>query len=186
MKPRISASKRIINKLNQKINHAKQIGNVAMLRKTQVILCIISDFTYEDIAKIVSVSVETIRLLVTAFLLKGFACFDSKKSPGRPPKLTKTQKKELKKTIKKGPETAGYQSGCWNSALIQNYIYENFGIYFSVFYIAELLKNLGFSYQKARFASAHLDPTKRQEWLDTKWPEILKLSKKKKIISFLW
>ncbi len=31
-----------------------------------------------------------------------------------------------------------------------------------------LLRNLGFSYQKARFVSDHLDEVKRQEWRSVK------------------
>jgi len=36
------------------------------------------------------------------------------------------------------------------------------------------LKNLGFSYQKARFVSDHLDPLARQKWLSVTWPAIVK------------
>ena len=36
--------------------------------------------------------------------------------------------------------------------------------------MAALLKNLGFSFQKARFVSDHLDEARRQEWLLTTWP----------------
>ena len=48
--------------------------------------------------------------------------------------------------------------------MIQQLIYERFGVYYNVFYIAQLLKNLGFSYQKAAFVSDHLNESKRSEW----------------------
>jgi len=35
--------------------------------------------------------------------------------------------------------------------MIQWLIYEQFGVEYSVFYIPQLLKNMGFSYQKAKF-----------------------------------
>ena len=41
--------------------------------------------------------------------------------------------------------------------MIQQLIYDRFGVFYNVFYIAQLLKNLGFSYQKAAFVSDHLD-----------------------------
>jgi transposase len=37
-----------------------------------------------------------------------------------------------------------------------------------------LLHNLGFSFQKARFVSDHLDAAKRRAWLEEKWPSILR------------
>jgi transposase len=36
------------------------------------------------------------------------------------------------------------------------------------------LRNLGFSFQKARFVSDHLDEAKRQAWITQEWPQILK------------
>jgi len=41
------------------------------------------------------------------------------------------------------------------------------------------LKNMGFSYQKAKFVSDHKDPKKHKEWLEKKWPEILRLAEEK-------
>jgi hypothetical protein len=46
-----------------------------------------------------------------------------------------------------------------------------------VHYVSELLKNLGFSFQKARFVSDHLDEAKRREWLQQTWPQIQKQAK---------
>ena len=48
------------------------------------------------IAKTLKVSEEAIRLWVNALLLKGVEDLISNKGPGRPPKLTKTQKEELR------------------------------------------------------------------------------------------
>ncbi len=50
---------------------------------------------------------------------------------------------------------------------------------YSVNYLSQLLKNMGFSYQKARFVSDHKDPEKRQEWLAHIWPEVMGLAKAK-------
>jgi len=62
--------------------------------------------------------------------------------------------------------------------MIQHIIHEKFGVFYSVQYIAQLLKNMGFSYQKARFVSDHKDPEKRMEWLEKTWPEIIKHAKR--------
>ena len=72
---------------------------------------------------------------------------------------------------------AGFTSACWRSPIIQQLIYERFGVFYNVFYLAQLLKHLGFSYQKAAFVSDHLNEAKRQEWCTTTWPQILTLAK---------
>lgn len=63
--------------------------------------------------------------------------------------------------------------------MVQDLIHKRFGVFYSVFYIAQLLKNLGFTYQKARFASDHIDEIARRRWLDETWPKILRLSRRR-------
>lgn len=178
MRPRITASKVMITKLEKKVSLAYDRGDIQILRRAQGLLGVFRGNLYEEIAQIVGVTVETLRLWIRSFLVDGFRSLKSKRSKGRPSKLTKEQKKQLKKVIKSGPEAAGFACGCWNSAIVQAYIKKTFKVFYSVHYIAELLKNLGMSYQKARFASAHIDPKKRDEWIKTTWPKILRQAKK--------
>jgi len=63
--------------------------------------------------------------------------------------------------------------------MIQHLIYEQFGVLYAVHYLSQLLKNMGFSYQKARFVSDHKDPEKRREWLAQTWPAVMKRAKEK-------
>jgi transposase len=111
-------------------------------------------------------------------MLGGPESLKSRKSPGRKPGLTKTRKKEPDKLITAGPSKCGFPGACWRSPMIQNLIYEKFGVFYSVHYISQLLKSMGFSYQKAKFVSDHHDPVLRQEWLDKKWTEIYRLALK--------
>jgi hypothetical protein len=47
-------------------------------------------------------------------------------------------------------------------------------------YVCTLLKNLGFSFQKARLVSDHLDAAKRLTWLEEKWPALIRAAKRTK------
>lgn len=129
---------------------------------------------YTQIASILKVCEESIRLWVNSFLLKGVDGLESRKPSGRPSKLTRTQRKELDKIITEGPVKAGFPGACWRSPMIQSFIYEKFGVFYSVHYISQLL-----SYQKAKFVADHKDPEKRKKWLKEKWSEIFKLAQKK-------
>jgi transposase len=113
------------------------------------------------------------------FSVIGVKRFIYKKPTGRPSKLTKKQRNQLDQLICQGPQKSGFPGACWRSPMIQWLIYEKFGVEYSVFYIPQLLKNMDFSYQKAKFGADHKEPEKRTQWLEQKWPEILKLAEKK-------
>ncbi len=162
-----------------RLKAAEQLANIRMVKRISAILWTADGLSKKQIANLLHVSVESVRLWLCSFLLHGIQQIAPKKSSGRPPKLNKTQKRQLAEIIDNGPAEAGFLSNCWRSPMIQYLIYNKFGMLYSVHYISQLLKNMGFSYQKARFVSDHLDEQARKQWLSKTWPEILALAKDK-------
>ena len=145
-----------------------------MAKRIMAVLAVAEKILYSQIATMLKVSDEFIRLCVKTVLVKGVEGLKPKKPNGRPSKLTKVQRRELDRLISEGPTKAGFPGACWRSPMIQLLIYERFGVEYSVHYVVQLLKNMGFSYQKATFVADHKDPEKRKEWLEKTWPEILR------------
>jgi len=110
---------------------------------------------------------------VQAFVLEGVASLRAGRAPGRPSKLTPSQKRRLCELIQAGPLAAGYPSGCWSTLFLQDLIQREFGVLYNHHYLASLLHNLGMSYQKARVVSDHLDAEQRRVWREQTWPAIL-------------
>ncbi|HJZ48689.1 MAG TPA: IS630 family transposase, partial [Roseiflexaceae bacterium] len=150
-----------------------------MIKRISALLLLVDGRTVSDIAARLAVSTQTIYAWRAAFLVRRYESLSRRSSPGRPPKLTASQRAQLKALVSAGPEAAGYDTGCWNSALIQDLIQREFGRLYNVHYLSELLGNLGFSYQKARFVSDHLDEAKRQEWCEREWPAILREARRR-------
>ncbi|NJM39491.1 MAG: IS630 family transposase [Anaerolineae bacterium] len=114
---------------------------------------------------------EWIRELV----LQGVGRLKYQRKGGRQAKLTPSQKQELCNYLDAGPQAAGFANGCWNSLLVQELIRREFGgVVYNRLYVCELLKNLGYSFQKAKFVSDHLDEEARRVWQAKTWPDILK------------
>lgn len=93
---------------------------------------------------------------------------------GRRPKVTPTQKKRLVEIIEAGPLVVGLETACWNSVLLRVLIWREFGVLYNRHYVGTLLPNLGFSFQKARCVSDHLDAATRLAWLQDQWPAIVR------------
>jgi transposase len=126
---------------------------------------------------VLQLSLAQVERYVHLFLCYGVRGVAFKTSPGRHPKLTKAQQRQLCRWIEAGPQACGLSGACWRSPMIQQLIKDRFGISYSVFYIAELLRNLGFSYQKAAFVSDHLNEVERHRFRTQTWPEILRLAR---------
>ena len=122
------------------------------------------------VAASIGVSSSSVYAWLSAFLLKGVAGLRVQWQGGRPRKLTPTQRQRLAELVKAGPAAAGFPTGCWHALLIQQVILREFKVMYNVQYVATLLHSLGFSFQKARFVSDHLDALARATWMTTTWP----------------
>ena len=91
-------------------------------------------------------SASTVYRWRQAFLLQRGDSLRYGTAPGRPSKLTPTQKVRLTELVAAGPLAAGYPTGCWSSVLLQDLIYREFGRLYNAHYVCTLLRNLGFSF----------------------------------------
>jgi transposase len=174
---------RLTNKTRRQLegalSRAEHRGDLPLAQRLKAVLALGEGMGTAAVARVLRVSVAAVASWLSSFLRLGLTGLRSKRSPGRPPKLTKTQKRELKRLVIAGPEAAGFPGACWRTPMIQALIHDRFGVFYSVKYISELLKNTGLSYQKAKFVADHMNPEKRREWVEKTWPEISNLAKAK-------
>src|SRR5262249_56864940 len=77
-----------------------------------------------------------------------------------------------------GQKCVGGERACWNFVFMRFLIGRVLGVLYNRHYVCTLLHNLGFSFQKARFVSDHLDEAKRLAWLTEQWPAIFRAAKR--------
>jgi len=165
--------------LTEAWQRALRRGDRRVVQRATALLLLAEQVPVPTVAARVGAGVSTVYAWLHAFLHAQWASLVYHSSPGRLARLTPTQKRRLHTLVSAGPEAAGYPTGCWNSAVVQDLIEREFGVLYSVQYVAELLKNLGFSYQKARFVSDHLDEGRREHWRTVEWPAILRLARQR-------
>ena len=175
----LKLSKRQKEALQDGLNRAEKSGDYKKCKKIMAILLINSKQCAHEASEILNVHIQTIRNWFKKYLLGGIRGLRHGSSPGRPPKLTKTQRRELIAIIKAGPETAGLPGACWRTPMLQHLIQEQYNIFYNAHYLSTLLKNLGFSYQKAKFVASKRDKAARKAWLEEVWPKIMRLANKK-------
>ncbi len=178
---RIQLSNATVKALQTQLQDAYRRDDVRLVRRISVLL----DLLTQQASVLVlcerwGLSPACLYNWQKAFLLRGMESLVYHHSGGRPEKLTPKQKKRLVELIEAGPLVVGLETACWNSVLIRVLIWREFGVLYNRQYVCTLLHNLGFSFQKARFVSDHLDAATRLAWLEQKWPTIVRAAKRRK------
>jgi transposase len=178
---RIQLSQAPVKALQSPVQHAYRKDDVRVVRRITVLLAmLVPQVPVAVVHERWGVSPACLYAWRQAFLLRGRDRLVYRHGGGRPEKWTPKQKKRLVELLDAGPLVVGFESACWNSVIIRVMIWREFGVLYNRHYVCTLLHNLGFSFQKARFVSDHLDEAKRQAWLRDKWPAILRAAKRRK------
>jgi len=179
---RIRLSSKTRKELEHHLEQAYARGDLRLVKRLTALLLCEKEFRMGEIAELVQVCGRTVRNWVKAFLLQGFASLVYRFSSGRRPKLTKTQKKALCALIEAGPLAYGLPTALWNAPILQQVIWKEYGVLYTRHYVCQLLRNWGFSFQKAKFVSDHLDEAKREVWRTKTWPDILKQAREQQAV----
>ena len=171
-----------VKMLIQRMQFAYRVGDLRLVRRTSALLHLAKQPTIAQVAETYSVARQTVYDWLKALMCHGEGSLAYHRSPGRKPRLTATQKQRLAELIQAGPQMAGFPTACWTSVLLQQLIRREFGVLYNRYYVCELLRTLGFSFQKARFVSDHLDEEARRQWWADTWPQIVRLAEEKRAL----
>jgi len=177
---RIQLSRATVKDRHSRLQHAYQRDDVRLVRRITVLIdLLVHQVPMAVLCERWGLSPSCLYDWQRAFLLRGMESLVYRHGGGRRPKLTPKQKKRLVALIDAGPQVVGFETACWNSVLIRVLIWREFGVLYNRHYVCTLLHHVGFSFQKARFVSDHLDAAKRLAWLQDKWPAIVRAAKRR-------
>src|SRR5919108_2067303 len=181
MRLRIQLSHATVKALHSRLQDAYHKDDVRLVRRITVLIdLLVHHVPIALLCERWELSPSCLYDWQKAFLLRGLDSVGYSHGGGRQPKLTPKQKKRLVELLEAGPLVVGCETACWTSVLIRVLIWREFGVLYNCQYVCTLLHNLGFSFQKARFVSDHLDAARRQHWLQQEWPRILRAAQRRK------
>ncbi len=98
----------------------------------------------------------------------GIEGLKDKPKSGRKPKLSEKEMKELSNLLKNNrPDEFGYNTATWNGPILKEYIQKHYHVIYKKAQIYNLLKQLGFTYQKGKAQYPEADEQKRTEFKTT-------------------
>jgi transposase len=178
---RMQVSSATVKALHTKLQQAYLKDDMRLVRRTTVLIdMLVHQGPIPVLCERWSLSASCLYDWQRAFLLHGLDSLVYRHSGGRRPRLTPRQKKRLVELLEAGPLVVGCETACWDAVIIRVLIWREFGVLYNRQYVCTLLHNLGFSFQKARFVSDHLNAATRLAWLEQKWPTILRAATRRK------
>lgn len=151
-------------------------GTSAQLEKRRrlAVQLLKSGRTLAAVAPSVHASVSSIFRWWQAYQRDGLRGLRSKPTPGRPPKLSRTQKRDLVRILTTGPRQRGYVTDLWTLRRVTQVIHQEFGVRYHPAHVWKVLTQLGWSCQKPERRAVERDEVAIRRWTRTIWPRIKK------------
>jgi len=130
--------------------------------------------TAAEIARQLGVSRQAVSQWSAQLEAGGLRQLRRRRSQGRPSKLTDEQKRQLRRTLKRGAQAAGFETERWTLARVQHVIKHDFGIAYGRNHVSWLLAQSGWSLQQPLPRAAEREAAVIRAWLAHDWPRIKK------------
>jgi transposase len=130
--------------------------------------------TCAEIAEMMEVDLSSVKRWKAAWKKGGVEALAAKPHPGRTPRLSPSQKRQLEKILLRGPLKAGYRTDLWTCARVAEVIQKQFGVGYHVDHVGRLLHALGWTCQKPEQRARERDETKIAHWRAHVWPRLKK------------
>lgn len=104
----------------------------------------------------------------------GSAALRHHRPPGRPSRLTESQRAEVIHLLERGAEAFGYTGAVWTTTRVAEVIGRELGVTYHPAHISRLLRRLGWSVQKPIQRASQRDEIAIAAWRTEHWPALKK------------
>ena len=126
------------------------------------------------VARQVGAAVSSVFRWWQAYRRKGTRGLDARPTPGRPPRLSTSQKRQLVRLLTRGALHAGYRTDLWTLPRVTELIHQEFGVRYHPAHVWKVLTALGWSCQKPERRAVERDEVAIARWKREDWPRIKK------------
>jgi transposase len=130
--------------------------------------------TASEVSELVGASLSSVKRWKAAWKKGGVEALAAKPHPGRKPKLTNAQKRDLESILLRGPRAAGFSSDLWTCGRVGQMIRRRFGVTYHVDHVWRILQGLNWSCQKPELRARERDEAAIHRWRTREWPRIKK------------
>jgi len=127
-----------------------------------------------EVSRLLGVSPSTVSRWKKDLEAGGLEALRAKPHPGRSPKLSAAQKKELEGILLKGAQAAGFPTDLWTLERVALVIERAFGVRYHPRYVWHILVGMGWSAQKPERRARERDEEAIAAWRTKGWGKVKK------------
>ena len=154
----------------------RTIGSPADLERRRLLAVqrVEEGYSPAEVADFLGIDPSSVRRWLAAFRQDGAAGLAARPAPGRPPKLTPTQEKVVRRWLQDSPTAFGFATELWTGPRLAQLIKQELGVALHPRYLCDWLRTRGFTPQKPRRRPRERDDQAIATWLTQDWPRIKK------------
>jgi transposase len=159
----------------------RSIGSPAELERRRLLAVrrVEEAYSTQEVADFLGVDPSSVRRWVAAFRRQGLAGLAARPASGRPPKLTTTQEKIVRRWLADNPTEYGFATELWTAPRLALLIEQEFGAHFHPDYLTTWLRQRGYTPQLPRRVARERDEAEIARWLIEDWPRIKRKARRR-------
>jgi len=127
-----------------------------------------------EVARRLGCSHSSVILWREAVRRRGPTALAAKPAPGRPPKLTAGQRRQISRLLLRGAAAWGFETDLWTTRRIATVIQRAFGVRLHRAHVGRMLTALGWSCQKPERRAVERDEAAIARWKRYRWVAVKK------------
>ena len=153
-----------VERVNAEIQDYFSVNEDArFVRRLDVILLICNEHQINYVAGLFEVNPTTVQRWIHRLNTFGFEGLRDKPGRGRRPRLTTSDRVELRHDLGKSPKDFGYQQARWDGKLLSHHLKLHYGVELKVRQYQNLFKQVGFSLKRPRRMPVGAEPERRED-----------------------
>jgi transposase len=127
-----------------------------------------------EVARQIGCSPMSVSRWQTDVRARGPAALRSKRTPGRPPRITPRQRARVLQSLLQGAQAHGFSTDLWTLPRVAEVIARTCGVRYHPAHVWRILRGEGWSCQKPERQAKERDEAAIQRWRTERWPHIKK------------
>lgn len=141
-------------------------------RRCLAVQRIFDGYTNDEVADFLGVNPRSVRRWYAAFQDRGACGLAAQRASGRPPKLTSTQEKIIRRWLNESPADFGFATELWTAPRLARLIEQEWQVRFHPHYLSAWLRARNFSPQKPERVPRERNRQLLAHWRAVDWPRI--------------